>query len=205
VLRTQISIVELATSATCNVCGKTEESEEPTAYRVPNMWEFTASGGYDDHEMDLTTKEWVECSTCLFERMKTFVVPVKTSVYRDEAPTKVFHSETSAEKIWKNGWLLEPHKQVPSEWFEADYSDITVEGVYRHFKGDHYLVLGFAKDYETSELVVVYRGLSGESLVWARPIASWEQEAPEGEVRFRYLGVLDKSPSEKGKRLGVLR
>lgn len=46
---------------------------------------------------------------------------------------------------------------------------LKVNGIYRHFKGDYYLVLGVAIHSETKEKLVIYRGLYGENLVYARP------------------------------------
>ena len=47
--------------------------------------------------------------------------------------------------------------------------ELKVNGIYRHFKGDYYLVLGVAIHSETKEKMVIYRGLYGENLVYARP------------------------------------
>ena len=40
---------------------------------------------------------------------------------------------------------------------------------FRHFKGNHYRLEGFAKDSETLEEMVVYRALYGEGGLWVRP------------------------------------
>ena len=40
---------------------------------------------------------------------------------------------------------------------------------FRHFKGGHYRLEGFAKDSETLEPMVVYRALYGEGGLWVRP------------------------------------
>ena len=42
-------------------------------------------------------------------------------------------------------------------------------GVYRHYKGNTYQVLGIAKHSETEEHLVVYRALYGEFELWVRP------------------------------------
>ncbi len=44
-----------------------------------------------------------------------------------------------------------------------------VKGKYRHFKGNEYEVVGFAKDSETTEKMVIYRALYGERELWVRP------------------------------------
>jgi len=54
-------------------------------------------------------------------------------------------------------------------------------GIYRHFKGNRYEVIGMAKHSETMEPMVVYRALYGEGGLWVRPAAMWSEtvEKPE--------------------------
>lgn len=47
--------------------------------------------------------------------------------------------------------------------------EIKVHGVYRHFKGNYYLVEGIAKNADDLRLYVVYRALYGEGEQWIRP------------------------------------
>lgn len=44
-------------------------------------------------------------------------------------------------------------------------------GLYRHYKGKDYRVLGVARHSETEEPLVVYQALYGEGGWWARPVA----------------------------------
>ena len=64
-------------------------------------------------------------------------------------------------------------------------------GIYRHFKGNRYEVIGIANHSETMEPMVVYRALYGEQGLWVRPAAMWneivEREDYSGP-RFQYIG-----------------
>ena len=44
-------------------------------------------------------------------------------------------------------------------------------GLYRHYKGNDYRVIGFARHSETLEPLVVYQALYGEGGTWVRPAA----------------------------------
>ncbi len=46
-----------------------------------------------------------------------------------------------------------------------------VVGIYRHYKGQRYRVLGIARHSETLEPLVVYRALYGKGGLWVRPVA----------------------------------
>ncbi|NTV22182.1 MAG: DUF1653 domain-containing protein [Candidatus Yonathbacteria bacterium] len=68
-------------------------------------------------------------------------------------------------------------------------------GVYRHFKGKEYDLIGVARHSESLEELVIYRGRYdseefGPNPLWARSLASfWETvQTPDGEVmRFTKL------------------
>lgn len=48
--------------------------------------------------------------------------------------------------------------------------EVKINGIYRHFKGDYYLVVDVAKHSETKEEYVVYRQLYGKGDLWIRPM-----------------------------------
>ena len=66
-------------------------------------------------------------------------------------------------------------------------------GIYRHFKGNRYEVLGVARHSETHEPLVIYRALYGDRGLWVRPLGMFtEQVVHEGvaQPRFDFIGAL---------------
>ena len=62
-----------------------------------------------------------------------------------------------------------------------------VAGIYRHYKGQRYRVLGTAQHSETLELLVVYQALYGEHGLWVRPAAMFcETVELDGERVSRF-------------------
>ena len=49
------------------------------------------------------------------------------------------------------------------------------KGIYRHYKGNLYEVIGMAKHSETEEEMVVYRALYGDHETWVRPAYMWNE------------------------------
>ena len=48
-------------------------------------------------------------------------------------------------------------------------------GIYRHFKGNLYRLIGVASHSETLEPMVVYQALYGGQGLWVRPAAMWTE------------------------------
>ncbi len=69
--------------------------------------------------------------------------------------------------------------------------ELKVNRVYRHFKGDYYLVVDVAKHSETGEEYVVYRKLYEDGSLWIRPKAMFlgevdREKYPEVEQTYRF-------------------
>lgn len=69
--------------------------------------------------------------------------------------------------------------------------EIKRNGIYKHFKGDYYLVLDVAIHSETGEKLVIYRALYGESILYARPYDMFtskvdKEKYPNVEQEYRF-------------------
>ena len=78
--------------------------------------------------------------------------------------------------------------------------EIKINKIYRHFKGDLYLVQGIATHSETGEKYVIYRKLYGDGSLWIRPITMFLGEVDHGKYpdcaqkyRFELQGIPSKA------------
>ena len=70
------------------------------------------------------------------------------------------------------------------------------KGIYRHFKGQMYEVIGVAMHSETKEEMVIYRALYGEKIIWARQISMWNKPVMcdgKEKARFELVSELQKT------------
>ena len=66
-------------------------------------------------------------------------------------------------------------------------------GIYQHFKGNFYKVIGIAKHSETLEEMVVYQALYGEYGLWVRPAHMFDETVEHnGEIKKRFTYIREE-------------
>ena len=69
--------------------------------------------------------------------------------------------------------------------------EIKLHRIYKHFKGDYYLVEDIATDSETCKRVVIYRKLYDDGSLWVRPMEMFLSEVdhekyPDCKQKYRF-------------------
>lgn len=85
--------------------------------------------------------------------------------------------------------------------------ELKVHGIYRHFKGDYYIVEGIGIHSETKEKYVIYRALYGDSEnVYLRPYEMFLEKVDrekypnvKQEYRFELQNIETVAPNFKGE------
>lgn len=74
------------------------------------------------------------------------------------------------------------------------------KGIYQHYKGNYYEVIGVSHHSETLEEFVNYRQLYGDYGYWVRPIHMFYENVLTGDnqsiPRFRYIGDVGNMDTE---------
>ena len=70
---------------------------------------------------------------------------------------------------------------------------ITPPGLYRHYRGNLYEVVGTVRHSETLEPMTLYRALYGERQLWVRPAGMFEEQVIiDGVAQARFTRVQEQ-------------
>lgn len=64
--------------------------------------------------------------------------------------------------------------------------EVQVKRIYKHYKGDLYLVEDIGYHSETGEKVIIYRSLYEEGKVWVRPYDMFFDEVNKNGQKYRF-------------------
>ena len=64
--------------------------------------------------------------------------------------------------------------------------ELKTKGVYKHFKGDLYIIEDIAYNSETEEKMVLYRALYGEGKLWCKPYDMFMDEVNRNGQKYRF-------------------
>lgn len=73
--------------------------------------------------------------------------------------------------------------------------EVKVKRVYKHYKGDFYIVEDIAYDCETLNKLVIYRALYNDSKLWVRNLKDFIEEVNQNGQKYRF--ELQDIPSKR--------
>ena len=64
--------------------------------------------------------------------------------------------------------------------------EVKIKGVYKHFKGNKYIVEDIATNSETLEKMVIYRALYGDNTLYVRPYEMFVEKVNKNGQEYRF-------------------
>jgi len=65
-------------------------------------------------------------------------------------------------------------------------NELKIKGIYRHYKGNLYLVEDIIYHSETGEKMIAYRALYGDNKLWCRPYNMFFDEVNKNGQKYRF-------------------
>ena len=69
--------------------------------------------------------------------------------------------------------------------------EVKINGIYRHIKGNYYIVENLATSCEDESILVIYRALYGENKLWVRSLKEFtskvdKEKYPESKQTYKF-------------------
>ncbi len=65
-------------------------------------------------------------------------------------------------------------------------SEIKINSIYKHYKGNLYLIIDVCYNSETCEKMIIYRALYDDNKLWVRPYNEFFDEVNKNGQRYRF-------------------
>lgn len=65
-------------------------------------------------------------------------------------------------------------------------NELKINGIYKHFKGDYYILIDIAYDSETMNKVIIYRALYEDNKLYVRPYDMFFEEVNKNNQKYRF-------------------
>lgn len=69
-------------------------------------------------------------------------------------------------------------------------NEFVINGIYEHYKGKKYQLIGIADHSETLEKMVIYKALYDEEKLWVRPASMWNEYVEVGGNSVRRFRLI---------------
>jgi len=71
-------------------------------------------------------------------------------------------------------------------------NQLKTNSIYKHFKGNKYLLLYIAHHSETMEEMVVYQALYGDKGIWVRPLPMWIEKVEVDGIMMDRFALIEE-------------
>ncbi|MBQ8636908.1 MAG: DUF1653 domain-containing protein [Clostridia bacterium] len=69
-------------------------------------------------------------------------------------------------------------------------NEFVINGIYEHYKGNKYQLIGIANHSETLEKMVIYKALYDEEKLWVRPASMWNETVEADGKRISRFSLI---------------
>lgn len=162
------------------------KSDDQTVFVLLNQSVEKRTIGFDSGVSGILTDVLNNNTQYGCDRYVNIDVPAKSSMIlvANNGDFKIDFDTIKEKTASEEAVKAQQDKATTEQENQAVNDEITL-GKYRHFKGNEYEVIGFAKDSETTEKVVIYKALYGDNETWVRPYDMFKETITRDGKTFK--------------------